>query len=410
MAPIKIAYIMSRFPHLPETFILREMNVLDGNGWDIKLYPLIIQKQSVVHEEAKSWIGRANTPSSKDIIRTNLAFLFKRPGLFLSLIMEIFKWNIQSPSFLIRAIYLFPKAVWMASKMQRQGIVHIHAHYATHPALVAWIINRITGITYSITIHAHDIFENKTMLAPKLRNARAVVAISEFNRNYLYEAVGTWIDEKIHVIHCGVDPSFYHPRQPASRFPKKPFEILSIGSLQPYKGFPYLLDACAILRQRGILFRCKIVGGGGLYKRLNTQINALNLHEYVELLGPKTQREVAILLSTADCYVQPSIITETGKMEGIPVALMEAMVNGLPVVASRLSGIPELVRDRETGLLAQPGNPQQLANALMEIHANEPFARDLAEKGRELVLREFNLTENALRLSHLLTKCINTKN
>ena len=184
--PGKIAYIMSRFPHLPETFILREMIALEQLGRQIELYPLIIQQQALVHKEALPWMERAHSIPwlSGDVLTANLRCALNRPDRYFSLLWRIFRENLSTPKFLIRTLVLFPKAVWMANKFKEDGISHIRAHYATHPAFVAWVINQLTGIPYSVTVHAHDIFVDKPMLATKLRGAEFVVSISEFNRDY----------------------------------------------------------------------------------------------------------------------------------------------------------------------------------------------------------------------------------
>jgi glycosyltransferase involved in cell wall biosynthesis len=286
--------------------------------------------------------------------------------------------------------------------MQNEGIQHIHAHYATHPALVAWVINQITGISYSITVHAHDIFVCTAMLETKLRDASFVAAISEFNRSYLNRVVGSWVNDKVYLVHCGIDPTQYQAHRPERDIAR--FEIISIGSLQPYKGFPYLIQACAGLRDRAIPFRCRIIGGGELYSRLEDQITQAGLDGQVELLGPLPQEEIYRLLPTADCYVQPSIITPSGKMEGIPVSIMEALACALPVVATSISGIPELVRPEETGYLVDPADSSALADALTDIYHSPDRASKLGQAGRKLVLEEFTLSENVKEMALLFEK------
>jgi glycosyltransferase involved in cell wall biosynthesis len=319
-------------------------------------------------------------------------------GAWLRMVRE----NAANPKFLLRALVLFPKVVMMARDMEKQGVTHIHAHYATHPALAAWIIHRLTGIPYSVTVHAHDIFVDQEMLATKLGEADFVVAISRFNREYLKTHVGSWIEEKTHVIHCGIEPQAYArrgaPAEDAGRF-----EILNIGSLQPYKGQEVLVRACAQLRDQLVPLRCRIVGGGELQASLQHLIGELQLDGVVELCGPKTQSEVAHMLGETSCYAQPSVITATGKMEGIPVALMEALACGLPVVATRISGVPELVRDQETGLLVPPEDPSALADALLAVYRDPDAAGRLGQAGRELVLKEFELKTNVAQLSNLFT-------
>ncbi|HEX6384830.1 MAG TPA: glycosyltransferase [Anaerolineae bacterium] len=406
---IKIAYIMSRFPHLPETFILREMTELERQGYQVALYPLMIQRQPVIHEETRLWLARArHLPFlSAPVLAANGHMGRRQPLNYVALWMRTLAENATSPNLFIRAIALMPKAFYAAQLMQREGISHIHAHYATHPALVAWLIHRLTGISYSITVHAHDIFVRTAMLATKLRDASFVAAISEYNREHLARLVGPWIKEKTLVIHCGVVPDQYRSRPTDGRSER--FEIIHVGSLQPYKGQSYLIEACARLRDQGIPFRCRIIGGGEEENNLRRLIAANDLESMVKLLGPLPQEEVARLMPTADCYVQPSIVTPSGKMEGIPVALMEAMACRLPVVATDLSGIPELVRPGETGYLLPPADSLALANALTMIYAQPEQAEVMATAGRELVLQDFELQKNVKRLADLFRQVAGTR-
>lgn len=378
---------------------------LERQGWPISLYPLILQKQTVVHPEAQAWIPRAaRLPYlSAPVAASNVATLLRQPVRYISTSARAATENLISPKFLARILALWPKVVHAARLMKREGITHVHAHYATHPAFAAWAIHRLTGLSYSITVHAHDIFVERVMLAIKLREAAFIAAISNFNREFLAREVGAWVREKTHIVHCGIVPSQYAPRRPPPG-PADVFEIITIGSLQPYKGQRYLLEACALLRDQGLKFRCRIIGGGELRADLEAQLAEMKLMGLVELLGPQPQEEVARLLPTAHCYVQPSIITPSGKMEGIPVSLMEAMSCGLPVVATQLSGVPELVRPGETGVLVPPADARSLAEALNQVHAAPDESLRLAEAGRALVLREFDLRTNVTHLAGLFER------
>jgi glycosyltransferase involved in cell wall biosynthesis len=406
----KIAYIMSRFPHLPETFILREMTEMEKQGWAVSLYPLIQQKEPVIHAEARPWLARASHSPfvSRSVLATN-GYTFKRQPLeYVAIWLRALRENARSPNLFARAIPLLPQAVDIASKMQQDEITHIHAHYATHPALAAWVIHRLTGISYSVTVHAHDIFVRTAMLATKLRQASFVVAISDYNRRHLARVVGSWIKQKTYVVHCGIVPADFRPRSRPPQQNRQRFEIINIGSLQPYKGHSYLIEACALLRERGIPFRCRIIGGGEEQARLTKMVAEAGLESMVELLGPQPQEVVAQLLPTADCYVQPSIVTPSGKMEGIPVALMEALACQLPVVATSISGVPELVCHGQTGYLIPAANAAALADALAAVYADPDGATQLAVAGRRLVLREFNLHANVTRLASLFERHIGT--
>jgi glycosyltransferase involved in cell wall biosynthesis len=402
----KIAYIVSRFPHLPETFILREMISLEQLGWQIELYPLVIQRQELIHQEARPWLARAHAVPwiSFDVFKANLVRLFRDPRRYLALFLRAVRENLGSPKFLSRTLLLFPRAVWMAERFKADGIDHIHAHYATHPAFVAWLINQITGIAYSITVHAHDIFAEKPMLATKLQDSVFISAISEFNRKYLTDIFGAWVQQKTQVVRCGIDPAYYGKKNGFHTELNGQLEMISVGSLQPYKGHIYLVKACRELHKRGILFRCRIVGAGELHSLLERTIQENQLGGLVELMGPRTQHEVSQLLQTANCYVQPSVVTPSGKMEGIPVALMEAMASGIPVVATSISGIPELVKNGDTGWLVPPENVEALADALEQVYQDPTEAQKRAQSGKKWVLAEFELGANVKKLSSLFAR------
>lgn len=384
---------------------MREMTELERQGCHVGLYPLIREKASVIHPEAKAWLPKMHYVPflSPKILATNCTTLLRQPGVYRRVWARALWENRTSAKFLSRVIALFPKAVEFARRMQQENIVHIHAHYASHPALVAWLIHQLTGVSYSITVHAHDIFVRQEMLATKLRDSAFVIAISEYNREFLARSVGPWISAKTHVIHCGIRTQEY-PSDGIVRNSDTRFEIMSTGSLQSYKGFPYLLEACALLRNRGIPVHCRIIGDGEQRTLLEKLILRDNLSAEVQLLGSQPQEEVTRLLTTAHCYVQPSIITSSGKMEGIPVSLMEALACGLPVVASNISGIPELVQPGETGYLVPPADAGALADTLATIYAYPDQALKMARNGRILVQREFDLHINVQHLMRLFEK------
>jgi colanic acid/amylovoran biosynthesis glycosyltransferase len=406
----KIAYVVSRFPKISETFILREMIQIERENWDVSLFPLILETPQVIHPEAELWLDRLHYYPwfSAGIAVANLIQFLKTPFLYTSLWYTIIRENHASLKFLLRAIVILPKAVRIAAEMAQDGISHIHAHYATHPALVAWIVHKLTGISYSVTVHAHDIFVDRSMIDLKLRDAVFVAAISEYNREFLARHLGGWVREKTYIIHCGIQPGLYACSTEMKNGPR--FDIVSIGSLQPYKGMQYLIKACVLLQARGIPFYCRIVGGGEERPMLEELIAQNDLSQRVKLLGAMDQAKVASVLGEAQVYVQSSVITPSGKMEGIPVSIMEAFASGVPVVASQISGIPELVIPDETGYLVPPADVEALANRLEYIYHNPVEANSLAKAGREKVLHEFELDSNVKKLSRLFQQTLATTN
>ena len=400
MRTMKIAYLMSRFPHLPETFILREMDMLKTLGNEVFLFPLVIQKQKIVHPNAEKWLESSAFIrfSFGKIFLDNISPFFKKPMQHALVFFKAIKGNFPNIKFMLRALYIFPLSIAMGVKMKSIGIEHIHAHYATHPALAAWIIHQFTKIPYSITVHAHDIFVDQTMMKEKMQSAAFIRAISMYNKKFLIEKFGKAFESKIYVIHTGIEPEKYSVRK--INF-SKIFQMLNIGSLQPYKGQEFLIRACAILRDDRIPFKCMIIGQGELRQALLSLVNKLKLNDQVQLAGGKTEDEIREMLPNFDCYIQPSIITESGKMEGIPVANMEAMACGIPVIATEISGVPELVRDGKSGYLVPPANVDALVKAIKNVIQNPQKAFRIAQSGRRFVKREFALFQNMSELDHL---------
>jgi colanic acid/amylovoran biosynthesis glycosyltransferase len=391
---MKIAYIMSRFPLLSETFILREMIEVEKLGFEIALYPLMCEDQPVVHKEAMEWSARANCIPfiSSAIIAENMRVFLGNPFKYISLIWQIFWGNISSFGFLVKGLYLFPKAVYTARRLKEDNVEHIHAHYASHPALEAWIIHKLTGISYSIMIHSHDIYDCHAMLGPKLKDAAFLATISQYNIDYMKNLLGDWIPAKCHIVRCGIDPLKFVP---VPKTEHDIFKILQIGTLHWKKGQVYLIQAMAKFREYGIPFRLQIIGEGEERANIEAEIRKYQLEDVVELLGAKTQSEVAQILPNADCYIQSSV------SEGIPVAIMEAMACELPVVATRITGIPELVLHNKTGLLTESMDVDGMANALRQIKQEQERAGEMGKQGRLWVQTEFDLHENGMRLSKL---------
>jgi glycosyltransferase involved in cell wall biosynthesis len=234
------------------------------------------------------------------------------------------------------------------------------------------------------------------MLREKTAEADFVVTISEFNRRLLARFGDP---AKVHVVRCGIELERY-PLQEEP--PPGPATILTVASLQEYKGVDRLIRACAVLAARSLPeWRCRIVGGGVLRRELERLVEELGLGGRVELCGPKPQDEVARLLQESHLFVLPSVVAHDGQMDGLPVALMEALAVGLPVVASDLSGVPELVRPGETGTLVPPGDAEALADALAGVLLDPEPARRLGRAGRRLVEEQFVLSDNVGALVEL---------
>jgi colanic acid/amylovoran biosynthesis glycosyltransferase len=390
---------MSRFPKLTETFVLNEILAVERLGVDVDIYPLIRQREPLVQPDAIKLVRRAHYLPyiSRAVLGSQLHFLRHRPRAYLGALATVIKGNVRSAWFLIAGLLLFPKVVHTARLIAEARTDHVHCHFATHPALAGLVVHRLTGIQFSFTAHGSDIHRDRTMLCQKVAEASFVVAISRANKTVIETECGTSGTDRIEVLHCGVDTSIFYPTPSGARHQGR-LRVLSIGTLHEVKGQRYLIEACALLRETDVPFSCQLIGDGPDASQLQELVRRLSLEGHVAFLGRRTQVEVAGMLREADVLVASSVPSSDGRREGIPVVLMEAMSCGLPVVASRLSGIPELVSHNRSGILVAPADARGVADALRRLAAEPGLRDDLGAEARRKVERDFNLSTNASRL------------
>jgi len=394
-----VAYLVSWFPARTETFILRELQQVEQLGGCPEVYPLVGARPDALHPGAEGFVSRARylRLGSREVLGANLRWLRRSPRRYLGTWVRALAGNARSPAFLARAVYTLPKAATIALELQARGVEHVHAHWATHPALAGWAIHRLTGIPWSFTAHAHDLYVDRTMLRQKLESAAFAVTISDYNRELIQGWFGPALAKKVAVVRCGIDGRAFRPRESTS--PRSgPFTLLCVAALRDYKGHPWLLDAVSRLKRRGHAVKLLLVGDGEDRLALCERVAQAGLAGEVSFLGHQPSDKVAELMREADAVVLPSVITSSGKMEGIPVCLMEALACELPVVATRISGIPELVKDGETGLLVPPADARALATAIERLIRDPALRARLGRAGRKHVLQAFSLQENSARL------------
>lgn len=397
---MRIAYLVSRFPHCSETFIVRELDAVSARpGVEVELFSLFGARGSTVQPAARRWTARLRRARPRDGLAALAWWALRRPLRLASSVALVAAGHRRRPRGLVRALATVPLAAAHARSVAALGVDHVHAHYATYPALAAWLCGRLTGVGYSFTAHAHDIYVDRSLLARKLRDARFVVTISQYNRALLAAERGT-ADTPLHVVHCGIDPGAYEFR-PRAAPPGATVGALCVASLQAYKGHRWLLEALA---RDGALERVRLdlVGEGPLRAPLEALAARLGIARRVRFLGALPEQAVARALDAADLFVLPSVVAADGQMEGLPVALMEALACGVPVVATRLSGVPELVQDGVTGVLAPPGDAGALAAALRRVLDDPAAARARAAAGRQVVEARFDVHESGRRLAALL--------
>ena len=397
---VRLGYVVSRFPHLSETFILREIDAVSRTGGaEIELFSLFPAVDSAAHPAAGRWVARMRRAGTLGALHGFAWWLARRPLRTISSVLLVVLGHARRPRTLVRALATLPVAAAHARTLADLGIQHLHAHYATYPALAAWLCRRLTGIPYSFTVHAHDVFVDRSNLARKVADARFVVAISHYNRMVLVPFGGDR-ETPVHVVRCGIDPACYAFR---ARGPRRhgPVAAVCVASLQEYKGHRVLLEALADGDPVLDRIQLELIGDGPLRSPLEQLARRLGIEARVSFRGGLTEAKVAAALDAADLFVLPSVVAASGQMEGVPVALMEALACGLPTVASRLSGVPELVREGQTGVLAEPGDVASLREALRVTITDPVAARRRAEAGRSLVESEFQLQRSADQLAAL---------
>ena len=270
----------------------------------------------------------------------------------------------------------------------------LHAHFAKDAAHIAMWAGTLLDIPFSVTTHAQDIFVPKSneRLAKLLKNAQTVFTISHFNRVFLTNRFGDFPDNKLKVTHLGLEPrSLPDHEQSSSGIPT----VMCVASgLVPKKGVEVLLQACRTLHERNISFKCIIAGtdqAGDRLEYFRKAVSEYKLDRIVEFRGLMPSNEVLEAVSTSTIFVLPSVEAPNGDMDGIPVALMEAMGIGVPAISTKLTGIPELIEDGVNGLLTTPGDHEELADAIEKLLTDPGLAEALATCGREKVLKDFSV-------------------
>jgi len=397
---VRIAYVVSQFPKLSETFILREILEVGALGHEITILSLKRSAEPLAHEETRPLLERTLYPAPLHrMAAASLYYLLRRPIAVMRATGRIVLAHAGHPILLAKSLALVPIALAFARSLREGRVAHVHAHWATYPATVAWVVSRLEGLTYSVTGHAHDLFLANPMLERKIRDSAFFATISEFNRALLIQRYGPEVLEKIRLIRCGLPLEEFPFDGVAAADRSGPPLVVSVGRLVEYKGFHVLIRAFAHLKRRGRPARCLIVGEGPERPVLERLASRLGVDEEVTFAGGMRQDEVRAAIGGADLFVLACVKGRDGQQDGIPIVLMEAMALGVPVVSTRLSGIPELVIDNRTGILVAPGDEEHLADGMERLLTDEPLARRLRDEARRMVEKEFDGRRWAARLA-----------
>jgi len=395
----RVGYVAKVFPRLSETFVLNEIHELERRGIDVHVFSLHAPPGAVPHRLLNdlrapiTCVERCAEPSRarRAEAMTTLCAGFSADAAL--------------------GDRLFPRhyvrlAVQLAAAAEGLALGRFHAHFASRAAHVAMLGSRLAGVPYSFTAHAKDIYHEEVdqeLLRMKLRHADLVVTVSEFNRRTLLR-IGRGIpglEEKVRRLYNGVDLDLFRP---GTAGPGTPGRILAVGRFVEKKGFPTLIEACGLLGQRGIPFRCDLIGSGTQQALLEDLIASRGLGDRVTVRGALPLEQVAFEMRAASMVVLPCIVAADGNMDALPTVLLEAMASGIPAISTTLSGIPEIVVDGATGYLVEPGDAAALAGAVEKVLWDPQSCARLGRAGRRRAEELFDLRANVARLAGWLTE------
>jgi len=398
---MKIIYITTQTPWgRGETFIPEELLEMKRQEVDFLIIPRNPPKE-IFHRDAKKllensiWFPLINFKIIVSFLKT---FFTRIP--FWKILENIIRYS-RSPIILIKNLVVFPKGVFIAEMIRKKNIEHIHAHWGSTTATMAYIVSRLTSIPWSFTLHRWDIKEDN-MLKEKVKSAKFIRCISEHGKNELFQIIGKDYQEKIKVVHMGVKTPIDVSE---SEEPKGLFTIVTPANLLEVKGHKYLIEACFNLVRQGIKnFQCFFYGDGPLRIRLENLIGEKKLTNFVKMPGALPHEKLIKMYKNKeiDVVVLPSIITKI-EHEGIPVSLMEAMAYRIPVISTNTGGIPELLSNG-AGIIVEEKSPKQLAEIILKIMKNKNLRKELAERGYQKVQKEFNIKKNTKTLLELMQK------
>jgi glycosyltransferase involved in cell wall biosynthesis len=382
-----IGLLVKTYPKLSETFILEEILGLEAHGLPLHIFSLQRPTDAIAHAASRrvqapvSYLPPERPSAVVSLIKAHIALLSKSPRRYLETLL--FGIRLQERN----RTRAFVQAVCLAHELTRIGVLHLHVHFASEPAGVAELVSRLTGISYSISAHAKDIYlSSPDSLRRKLRQARFTVTCTEYNRIHLSRLAGpgTTVLRMYH----GVDPRRFH-RRPVTDCSSEVPLLLSVGRLREKKGFAILIEACRLLRDTGTAIRCQIVGYGEQHDQLQSLIARHALHASVRLAGKMAHEQLIELYREAAVFALPCQIASDGDRDGIPNVVLEALAMEIAVVSTNVSGIPEVIEHGVNGLLVEPGDANALAGAIRLVLEEPELRKRLGAAGRRTIVDRF---------------------
>jgi glycosyltransferase involved in cell wall biosynthesis len=396
---MRLGYLYSRYPVLSQTFCDAEMLALERLGFELEIGSVYPPLTSLRHEHIACLRGPIHYAPPQEILKISEKNA-KTNGNWPRDLVERHERKYGSG---VKAEQRARNALYFADHFKRHGVDHVHVHFANRAAHTAMFLKEISGIPFSVTAHGQDFMKdlgNDDLLREICAAAEFVAAETDYSRDLLRQRCP---DSRIHRVYNGMDLTRFsapHYEMSGNAAPR----IISIGRLVAFKGFDYLIDACAELVRRGLEFTCEIIGDGPLRGDLEARIRKLNLSDRVHLLGSLSQAVVLEKLRSADIFALASVTDIQGASDVFPTVIIEAMAAARPVVSTRLAGIPESIVHGETGLLVPPEDTMALAEALGRLIQDAKLRLHYGRAGRERIEQHFQIEHTVAALIELLQK------
>lgn len=384
-----VGYITGFYPAVSQTFIDREVQSLRARGLDVRTISLRRAPTSTLltehdREEAEqTWVVLPPRPA--DLVRANMRLLRASPRTYLRTLRNATRLGYPGARGLVWKVFYFAEAVLVADFVLRERIGHLHAHFANSASWVALLASELADVPWSFTMHGPREFDDveRFALKEKVEASAFVACIGDYARSQLMRMVDADQVGKLLVVRCGVDPERFASALPAAPRGPEP-SLVSVGRLVPEKGQAILIEAVAELNSQGRPLRLQLVGDGPDRERLERLATRLGVAERVDFLGSVGQDKIGGIVKSADLFVLASFA------EGIPVALMEAMAAGTPVVSTWVMGIRELIEHEHSGLLVTPGRPDLLSAAVGRLLDDVPLRDRCVEAARLTIQATFS--------------------
>lgn len=393
----KVAYVVLWLPEPSQTFVLDEVNTLSQLGLEVEVFTLYGPRRPERVAGMPAVIPRVTNHGSRCLPQflrdlTALRAQFGPAGVtFLSAVVRRRWRSLETAG---EALWAALAGVHLARVFPGRGIRHIHASWANGPATAAWVASGLSGIPFSFCARAHDIYPPDGALLEKLAAAAFVRTENDANRTYLAGLLPA-AAPKLHTVYNGVPLQVNSAARPEI---SPPFKILALGRFVVKKGFAHLLEACRLLAGQGVDFQLTLTGDGPEKVHLLGLVERYGLNSRVQMPGFVDRQGVSRLLAETHLFVMPSIVAPSGDRDGTPTVIAEALLHEVPVVATQVCGIPEMVRPGETGWLVPPADPKALALAITQALADPAEAQRRARHGGQLMREQFDSRKNYRRL------------